>query len=1226
MKSVISLKDQFLLEEGRVYLTGTQALVRLPIAQKRRDVAAGLNTAGFISGYRGSPLGIFDMALTKAKDHLDRAEITFVPGINEDLAATAVLGTQQINLFEKANKDGVFAMWYGKGPGVDRSGDAFRHGNLAGTAPNGGVLLLAGDDHTCKSSTTSHQSEFAFVDAMIPVLNPSSVEEIIEFGMFGWALSRYSGCWTAMKLTAETVDSSVSMNVAPFREILLPEFELPAGGLGIRWPDTPQEQERRLHRFKLPAARAFAQANRIDRVVLGGSRRRLGIITTGKTYLGVRQALKLLGISDERAVELGLCIYKVGMVWPLEPEGLKSFCKGLEAVLVVEEKRALVESQAKDILYNIAADARPPMFGKRDEHQQLILPEHDDLEPITIARAILARMISWGDMSECANRIQRVASVNPDALAKLTPVRRGFYFCSGCPHSTSTKLPEGSRGFAGIGCSWMSQVMDRNTATYTHMGGEGANWIGQAPYAVTKHVFQNLGDGTYFHSGQLAIRAAVAAKVNITYKILYNDAVAMTGGQSHDGELTPWGISHQVRAEGVARIAVVSDDIEKYKKLPRFAENVTFHHRDDLDAVQQELREISGVTVLIYDQTCAAEKRRQIKRGMIADSPKRILINELVCEGCGDCSKQSNCLSVVPVETEFGRKRQIDQSSCNKDFSCLSGFCPSFVTVEGGKLKRGREGKVDRWIDRPIVPPAIPQLDGPFNMLITGVGGTGVVTISAVLAMAAHLEGKGCSSLGMTGLAQKGGEVTTHLRIAPSPDDLHTTRICRTNANVVLGCDLIVAAGKEALSVTGRGHTQVFLNDADTITGDFIRNRDFRVPVPELVRVISSVAGAENVQVISATHIAKTLMGDSIGANLLMVGYAFQCGRIPLTETAILEAVKLNGVAVDLNQQAFRLGRLAASDPEFVQSLMGATADGEIAASDNSVESLDGIVARRVAFLTDYQNTAYANRYRDMVDIVRRREEEVMGHDGALSLAVSRSLFKLMSYKDEYEVARLHTSAAFRKQITDTFEGDVRLTFHLAPPLFARIDPATGRSRKIAVGPWTLKLFSLLAKLKGLRGTYFDLFGITAERRTERALVGEYRALIERLLRGLDAENHAHAVKLAELPDEIRGYGQIKMASVEKVRQQWAESRPLAQVVAVHRRPIRSAERDRRRSTVSIAGVYAANERRRSAAERRKNAGSIAGIRVVASNDFASQAAAGRTASSQASSRSNLSS
>lgn len=1143
----ISLDDKYLQEDGRIFVTGTQALVRLPMMQRWRDRSAGLDTAGYVTGYRGSPLGGIDLAFDRARRFAQAADIHFQAGINEDLAATAVLGTQQINLMEKAHKQGVFAMWYGKGPGVDRSGDALRHGNLAGSAPFGGVLLLAGDDHTCKSSTTSHQSEYALVDAMIPVLNPAGVQEILDFGLYGWAISRYSGCWSALKLIADTVDSSASVEVSSGRvAIRTPtDFEMHTSGLGIRWPDTPQEQERRLHALKLPAVLAFARANGIDGVRFGGSRGRLGIVTTGKSYLDVRQALDEIGISERRAREIGVSIYKVGLVWPLEPEGIAAFATSVEELLVVEEKRPLIEAQVKDILYNLPADRRPRVYGKSDADNRIILPAHDDLSAPRIARAIATRLLSLVEDADLKERIGRLPALEGSALRGTAPMQRTPYFCSGCPHNTSTRVPEGSRALAGIGCHWMAQAMDRNTATYTHMGGEGATWIGQALFVPARHVFQNLGDGTYFHSGLLAIRAAVAAKVAITYKILFNDATAMTGGQRHDGTLNPQRISHQVRAEGVERIAVLSDDIAKYRGGEPFASGVSIHHRDDLDAVQRELREISAVSVIIYDQTCAAEKRRRRKRDPKPAAERRVIINELVCEGCGDCSAKSNCLSVVPVETEFGRKRRIDQSSCNEDLSCVKGFCPSFVTVEGVSLRRSGHADREAMLSRPIPEPARPDLGGPWNVLVTGVGGTGVVTIGAILAMAAHLEGKGCSTLDMAGMAQKGGPVTTHLRFASAPNELHAARISMETADVVIGGDLVVAAGKEALGVMGKDRTHVLLNSEETITGAFIRDPDLRIPGARLVELVRSAAA--QVETIAATRVATSLFGDAIATNLFMVGYAWQRGLIPVTAASIDRAITLNDTAVAMNRAAFRLGRLAAADPEaFEAPVTEASRRDELAS-----QSLDQIVERRVGFLTQYQNATYAIAYRAFVDRVSERENSVLGQTGALAEAVARYLFKLMAYKDEYEVARLYSDAAFRRQLEETFEGEGRLRFHLAPPLLAGRDQVSGEPRKLSFGPWLMPILRMLAKFKRVRGTIFDPFGYSRERRTERALITEYRALIERALVGLTRESFTTALAIAVVPENIRGFGPIRERSLKAARQKWAELEALPKSSAV---------------------------------------------------------------------------
>ncbi|HYD29377.1 MAG TPA: indolepyruvate ferredoxin oxidoreductase family protein, partial [Azospirillaceae bacterium] len=880
----VSLNDKYALEKGRVFLTGIQALARLPMMQRQRDAALGLNTAGFISGYRGSPLGGLDKTLWQAGPFLDRNHIHFQPGLNEDLAATSVWGSQQVNLFKGARYDGVFALWYGKGPGVDRSGDVLKHANGAGTSKHGGVLLLAGDDHACKSSTFPHQSEHMFIHAMIPVLNPAGVQEILDYGLIGWALSRWSGCWVAFKTIAETVDSSASVTVDPSRvDIVTPtDFPMPPGGLNIRWPDPPLDQEERLMKHKLYAALAFARVNHLDRVVISSPRPRLGIVTTGKSYLDVMQALDELDIPPAMAADLGLTVYKVGMPWPLEREGVRHFAHGLDEILVVEEKRALIENQMKEQLYNWHPDVRPKVTGKFDEAAQWQLPSYGELSPAQIAVVIGRRLLQYHANDRLAARVKFLEEHERQKSHKARIVRTPT-FCSGCPHNTSTQVPEGSRALAGIGCHYMATWMPRRTETFTQMGGEGVPWIGQAAFTEENHVFANLGDGTYQHSGILAIRAAVSAGVNITYKLLFNDAVAMTGGQPLDSTLTVPAITRQLAAEGVRRIAVVSDQPEKYDASSGLAPFVAVEHRDHLDRVQKELREVEGVTVLIYDQTCAAEKRRRRKRGQMIDPPKRVFINEMVCEGCGDCSAKSNCVSIVPVETEFGRKRQIDQSTCNKDYSCLKGFCPSFVTVEGGALKkpqpRANGGDPAASLPEPIPP----TLDHPVNIYVTGVGGTGVVTIGALLGMAAHIEGKGVSILDMTGLAQKGGAVTSHVRIGRTPEDLHAVRIAAGAAHVVLGCDLVVAAAGDALSKMAPGVTRAVINDHPAITADFTRNPNLIIPVADMVADIRKACGnthGEAVWTLDATQLATALMGDSIAANLFTLGFAWQKGLI----------------------------------------------------------------------------------------------------------------------------------------------------------------------------------------------------------------------------------------------------------------------------------------------------------------------------------------------------------
>ena len=1142
--AAVSLDDKYALESGRVFLTGTQALVRLPMMQRRRDERAGLNTGCFVSGYRGSPLGGVDQQMQRAKSFLDAHHIKLQTAVNEDMAATAIWGSQQLGLFPGARYDGVFGLWYGKGPGVDRSGDVFKHGNMAGTAANGGVLLLAGDDHTCKSSTTAHQSEYAFMDAAIPVLNPAGVQEFLDLGIYGWAMSRYSGCWVAFKTVAETVDSSASVHVDPDRiKVVIPDdFAMPEGGLNIRWPDEALAQEERLHRHKLYAALAFARANRLDRVVIDSAKRRLGIVTTGKSYLDVRQALEDLGIDDGVAAEIGLTLYKVGMPWPLEREGMRAFATGLEEILVVEEKRALIENQLKEQLYNWRADTRPRVVGKFDEAGDWILPSTGELTPAGIARAIAGRVARFHASDQIDQRLAFLEAKEASLAQQPEMVRRTPYFCSGCPHNSSTVVPEGSRALAGIGCHYMAQWMNRRTDTFTQMGGEGVSWVGQAPFTDEEHVFINLGDGTYYHSGILAIRQAVAAGVNATYKVLYNDAVAMTGGQQVDGPLSVPQITRQIAAEGVGKVVVVTDEPDKYPARADFAAGVTVHHRDELDRVQREIREVKGVTAIVYDQTCAAEKRRRRKRGLFPDPPKRAFINEAVCEGCGDCSLVSNCLSVVPVETEFGRKRAIDQSSCNKDYSCVEGFCPSFVTVHGGRLKKPQAaaGAADALAASALPEPALLALDGPYGILVTGIGGTGVVTIGALLGMAAHIEGKGCSVLDMTGLAQKGGAVISHIRIAPAPEDIHAVRIAAGGADALVGCDMMVAASPDALAKFQAGKTRAVVNDHETITGAFTKNPDMSFMRREMRDIIGVAVGEDEVDFIAGSRLATALLGDSIATNLFMLGAAYQRGLIPISGAAIMHAIELNGVAVEFNQQAFAWGRRAVVDRAGVEDAARPATPLALAEPDIAT-TLEDVVERRIRFLGAYQDEAYARRYKDLVVKVQRAEgDRAKGRSGLVD-AVARYYFKLLAYKDEYEVARLFTDPAFRAKLEDQFEGDFRLEFHLAPPLLAKRDRVTGHLKKKAYGGWMMAAYRVLAGLKGLRGTAFDVFGYTAERRRERALIGEYEKVVAELCDGLDQDNHALAVEIAEIPEQIRGYGHVKDEHLDRAKAREAD-------------------------------------------------------------------------------------
>ncbi|MBA5637265.1 indolepyruvate ferredoxin oxidoreductase family protein [Duganella sp. LX20W] len=1158
----ISLDDKWTLERGRAFMTGTQALIRLPMMQRERDLKAGLNTAGYITGYRGSPVTSVDMTAMKAKKYLDEHHVKFHPGMNEDLAATAVWGTQQTNLFKDAKYDGVFAMWYGKGPGVDRCGDVFKHANNAGSAKHGGVLVLAGDDHAAKSSSTAHQSDHILNACGIPVLYPSSVQEYIDYGLHAWAMSRYTGLWVSMKCVTDIIESGAVVDFDPDRvQTVIPDdFDLPPGGLNIRWPDTVLDMEVRMNSYKWYAALAYVRANKLNKIIWDSPKPKIGIITAGKSYLDTRQALADLGIDEQAAADIGLRLYKIGMTWPLEADGVHAFAKGLDEILVVEEKRQILEYALKEELYNLPDGQRPRVVGKFDDtgewsnkghtgHGDWLLPATYELNPAQIARAIASRISHYCAGHPVEQRVkERIAfleakelvlksvAVKPNPETDRTP-----YFCSGCPHNTSTKVPEGSRALAGIGCHYMVLWMDRETSTFTHMGAEGVTWVGQAPFTNEKHVFTNLGDGTYFHSGLLAIRAAVAAKVNITYKILFNDAVAMTGGQEFDGPLDPGMISRQIAAEGVGPIIVVTDEPEKYPADYKWAEGVTVRHRSELMEVQRELRDKPGVSAMIYDQTCASEKRRRRKRNEYPDPAKRAVINEAVCEGCGDCSVQSNCLSVEPLETDLGRKRQINQSSCNKDFSCVTGFCPSFVTVEGGALKKPKKAAAGDAAMPALPSPALPSTAQPYGILITGIGGTGVVTVGQILAMAAHVEGKGAIVLDMSGLAQKGGPVMSHVRLADNQADLHSTRVGTGSADLVIGCDLIVTASRDALSRMGEGRTYAAINSTGSSTAAFVKNPDWQFPDASSRGEIVKACGADHTDFVDAGQIATALMGDSIATNMFMLGYAFQKGHVPLSEAAILKAIELNGVSVNFNKAAFAWGRTAAHD---LASVVRLTTPAKVIEFKRT-QSLDDIVSRRVELLTAYQDARYAFEYKSFVDEVRAQEAK-LGKGTRLTEAVARYLYKVMAYKDEYEVARLYTDGAFQQKIAGMFEGDIKLKFHLAPPLLAKHD-AKGQLVKQEFGPWMMKAFGVLAKFKGLRGTALDIFGYTAERKMERALIGEYRQTVSALLPKLTADNLAQAVAIASIPEDIRGYGHVKERHFKAAKQKEA-----ALVAALH--------------------------------------------------------------------------
>ncbi|MGV0982990.1 MAG: indolepyruvate ferredoxin oxidoreductase family protein [Limnohabitans sp.] len=1158
----VTLDDKYSLDVGRAFMSGVQALVKLPMLQRQRDALQGKNTAGFISGYRGSPLGNYDQSLWKAKDHLKAQNIVFQPGVNEELAATALWGTQQLGFAPPGTNrfDGVFGIWYGKGPGVDRCSDVFKHANMAGTTPWGGVLAVAGDDHVAKSSTAAHQSDHIFKACGLPVFFPASVQDILDQGLHALAMSRFAGIWSGMKTIQEIVESSATAHIDPERvQIVLPEFVMPPGGVHIRWPDTALEQEARLFDYKWYAALAYIRANRLNHNVIATANDRFGLIASGKAYNDTRQALLDLGLDDDRCRQLGIRLHKVNVVWPLEAQTTREFATGLREILVVEEKRQVIEYQLKEELYNWRDDVRPNILGKFDESEgdvsggewsipnpseRKLLRANADLTPAIIARAIAKRLKKLGVDSDTAAQIDAHLAIldskeqNMQALTLGASADRQPWFCSGCPHNTSTKVPEGSRAMAGIGCHFMSIWMDRSTVGFTQMGGEGVPWTGQQPFSTDQHMFANIGDGTYFHSGILAVRQSVASGVNITYKILYNDAVAMTGGQQV-GE-RPEGhsvvqIAMSMKAEGAQRIVVVTDEPEKYDGVA-LVEGVRVFHRDELDRIQREMREIKGTTVIIYDQTCATEKRRRRKRGTMVDPAIRVMINEEVCEGCGDCGVQSNCLSVEPLETELGRKRTINQSTCNKDTSCLKGFCPSFVTVEGGQFKK-KASKAAHTLSPTelgaLPEPTLPDTTHPWGTVVAGVGGTGVITIGQLLGMAAHIEGKGIVTQDAAGLAQKGGATWSHILVANAQQDIRTTRVSMAAADVILGCDPIVTASKETLLRMREGRTHVALNSSSTPTAAFVKNGNWQNPSEQCLAEITKQVGSAGVSAFDADLLAKQLMGDTIYVNPMILGYAWQKGWIPMHHESLIRAIELNEVAVQNNLMAFEWGRHAAHHLDVLMQTIQPAQTIQF----KKRETLEDLIQNRMVRLTDYQNTAYAERYRVFIERVKAAEAPL--GKTLLSETVARQLYKLMAYKDEYEVARLHTQSGFLTRIQDSFEGDFKVHYHLAPPLLAKRN-AKGELVKQKFGPAMLTGFKLLAKLKGLRGTPLDILGRTEERKTERALIGEYMQQLEATLPGLNAQTHAHAVDVARVPENIKGFGHVKERNIQAARSLWA--------------------------------------------------------------------------------------
>jgi indolepyruvate ferredoxin oxidoreductase len=1154
------LSDNLWAPSGSVFITGTQALVRVLVMQGRRDAQRGLHTQGFVSGYRGSPLGMVDQAIWKAGERFKETGIRFVPAVNEELAATQVLGTQRVESDPERTVDGVFAMWYGKGPGVDRAGDALKHGNAYGSSPHGGVLVVAGDDHGCVSSSMPHQSDHAFMAWRIPVMQPSCVAEYLEFGLYGYELSRYSGAWVGMAALSEVVESAgtVDLDVVNARVQAWEDADTvsaatghraPPDGLHYRWPDLPSLRIESRLEDKLAAVAAFTQRNSIDRHVIVSPHAKVGIVTCGKAHHDLMEVLRRLELSPEQLARAGVRLYKIGLSFPVEQTRIKAFAQGLEEILVVEEKGAVVETQLRDIFYNAPPQARPVLVGKHDRDGQPLVSALGELRPSRLIELVAHWLaVHFPDNHDLGDHLQHVRDFTPPELLgnASDAVKRVPYFCAGCPHNTSTKVPEGSTARAGIGCHFMANWMDRSTAGLIQMGGEGVDWISHAMFTKTPHVFQNLGDGTYYHSGYLAIRQAVAAKATLTYKILFNDAVAMTGGQPVDGVISVDAIARQVESEGVCQVVVVSDEIGKYDDIKdRFPKGTEFHDRAALDDVQRRLREMPGVTVLIYEQTCAAEKRRRRKKGELADPPKRLFINEAVCEGCGDCTVQSNCVAVLPHETPMGRKRKIDQTSCNKDYSCAKGFCPSFVGVTGGKLRRksgalaaGRDAFLHRVAALPH--PAEHVWTGPYDLLVTGVGGTGVVTVGAVIAMAAHLEGKAASVLDFMGFAQKGGSVLSFVRLADSRERLHQVRIDTQQADAILACDVVVGASADALQTVRHGRTRVLANIHEIPVAESLRNPDADLHVDLLLEKMRFVAGEAQVETFDAQSLAEEFLGDTLAANIVATGYAWQRGLVPVSLEALMHAIELNGVAVAANQSAFSLGRLAAGDVAALDSLRAAPVDAH--ASQTDERPLDRLIADARRHLTGYQNAAWAARFETRIRSLQAREAALPGGDASLPFTrnAARGLLKLMSYKDEYEVARLYTDGAFLQKLKEQFEGDLKLEFHMAPPLVSRA--AHGQApAKIRIGGWMLPAMRWLALGKRLRGTAFDPFGRTGERRAERDLIVHFDGLLEAMAGELSADNQATAARIAALPLSIRGFGHVKLANLEAAKVQEAE-------------------------------------------------------------------------------------
>lgn len=1134
-------EKKYTCQTGPVFLSGNQAYLRLVFEQQRRDREAGLNTGGFISGYRGSPFGNFDSECKGVEGALNERDIHFNPGVNEAMAATAIWGSQQIDLFEGKQFDGAFGLWYGKGPGVDQAADALHHANLWGTSQHGGVVMAVGDDPMSRSSSIQQQSEYVLSGLCIPIMHCSSVQDIYDFGLIAYQMSRYAGVWVAVKSVSDIAESWYMVDINPNRtETVLPdpsEFVIPDSGVHTRWPDRSVDQDERIVNVRLPAVKAFTKANKLNKVTLDAKQRRMGIITAGKSYLDTIEALNDLGIDDPMRDELGLAVFKIAVIWPMEESLVQEFAESVDEILVIEESRPFLETQVKDILFDMPMDSRPLVMGKKGRDQQVQFPSNGELTPALISKVLVDWLKPYKTTESMNQWIAVLENTDKQLGVPRNSVERTPYFCSGCPHSSSTKLPDGApEQLIGIGCHFLVGLMDRKGTTYTQMGGEGATWAGASPFLGNRHTFINIGDGTFYHSGSTAIRQAIASGINITYKVLFNDAVAMTGGQSFDGPLTVEGITQQMHAEGAARVVVVSREPEALNKAA-FAPGTDLYHRDDLQQVMKELAETKGVTILIYEQTCATELRRRRKRKIVETPKKLTFINSRVCEGCGDCGVQSNCLSVQPLETELGRKRVIDQSGCNLDFSCVKGFCPSFVTIEGGELAKGSAVDLSDEIFSALPEPTPKALDGVFGSLVCGIGGTGVVTISSMIGEAAKAEGFASQVLDLTGMAQKFGAVYCHLKVAHSVEELNSTRLSIGKADLLIGADIVTSASDEGMSRLREGHTQGVVNSHEIVTGAFTRDGDFTIPVDDMKQALERFTGEGHCHFFDSTVVSETLTGNTIGANMMLLGYACQKGWLPVKRQSLEDAITENGVAVAYNQRVFKIGRLMAHDPDAVKVLLeqGATIpEWEVLSA-----STEELISRREKDLVAYQSKSYAKKFTRLINRVREAEAKLNGDSDEITAAAARYLYKLMAYKDELEVARLYTDGTWEKQIKENFSGDYKIKFHMAPPLISKRDPITGQLKKREFGGWMLSALKIVSKFKGLRNTPLNPFGYSAERKEDKELLSQYESVLKQIISDLNEENKEIALEMAKVPEFIRGYGHVRTQNIEVAQGRW---------------------------------------------------------------------------------------